>query len=147
MKNYKIFIISCVSCFLIGRFAFQPKAKVQTKEVVKYVESKKEDKKTSVVTRTREEKKPDGTVITEITVSDNSSTVTESNQEYSSKKNKKSEYGSNVSIGLMIVKDIQNFKNTPDYAIFTRVPVVGAMSIISTLDTTKRIGIGVSLEF
>lgn len=147
MKNYKLLVISCVVCFLIGRFTFQPKAKVQTKEVVKYVESKKEDKKTSTITKIREEKKPDGTVVTETTVSDNSSTVTVSNQEYSSKKNEKSEYGSNVSIGLMVVKDIQNFKNVPDYAIFTRVPVMGAVSIISTLDTTKRIGIGVSLEF
>lgn len=147
LEKYKLVFIVGITCLFVGRFVLTPKQEVQVKEVIKYVENKKEDKKTNTTVVIREEKKPDGTVVKETTTSESSQITTASSQNYSNKSSKISKSGTSISIGALILKDINDFKKQQEYAILTKVPVFGNISVIGTLDTSKRAGIGISLDF
>ena len=141
MKKYLNYVIIGVVALLVGRFVLQPKPK--TIEVVKYVEKKEETKKTKKTTRTRERKNPDGSSQTEIEVvedsTSNSSTTIASEKSTSTSKG--------VSVGILALKDLGRFSEKLEYGAVVSVPVFGSLSVMGSADTTKRIGLGLALEF
>ena len=138
LRNYTLI---AVAALLVGRFVLQPKPK--TKEVIKYVEKKEETKKTRKVTRTRERKNPDGSSTTDTEVTEDSSS--NSTSTVSSEKTKIISKG--ISVGILALKDLDRFSNKPEFGAIVSVPVFGSLSIIGSADTTKRVGLGVALEF
>jgi hypothetical protein len=143
MKKYLNYAIVGAVCLLVGRFVLQPKQEV--KEVVKYVEKKEEMKKTKKVVKIKEEKKPDGTTSSETTITEDSNT--ETNTSISSSKETSIKTGSGVSVGILALKDLNKFSEKLEYGAVVSVPVFGSLSVIGSADTTKRVGLGVALEF
>jgi hypothetical protein len=143
MKSLVRYIIVGIVCLLVGRFVLQPKAEV--KEVVKYVEKKEEVKKKKKTTRIREEKKPDGTTTTETEVVENDESQTNTSIASSKETRKKSSSG--ISIGVLALKDLDQFSDKTEFGVLTAIPVIGNLSLVGTADTTKRIGLGLALEF
>lgn len=141
MKKYLNYILVAVGALLIGRFILQPKPKV--KEVVKYVEKKEEAKKTRKVTRIQERKNPDGSSSKDTEVVEDSSSSSTST--ISSEKTKVISRG--ISVGVLALKDLDRFSNRPEFGAVLSVPVFGSLSLIGSADTTKRIGLGIALEF
>jgi hypothetical protein len=141
MKKYLNYVIIGVVALLVGRFVLQPKPK--TIEVVKYVEKKEETKKTKKITRTRERKNPDGSSQTETEVvedsTSNSSTTIASEKTTSTSKG--------VSVGILALKNLDKFSEKLEYGAVVSVPVFGSLSVMGSADTTKRIGLGLALEF
>lgn len=141
MKKYLNYVIIGVVALLVGRFVLQPKPK--TIEVVKYVEKKEETKKTKKTTRTRERKNPDGSSQTETEIvedsTSNSSTTIASEKSTSTSKG--------VSVGILALKDLDRFSEKLEYGAVVSVPVFGSLSVMGSADTTKRIGLGLALEF
>ena len=141
MKQYLNYVIIGVVALLVGRFVLQPKPK--TIEVVKYVEKKEETKKTKKTTRTRERKNPDGSSQTETEIvedsTSNSSTTIASEKSTSTSKG--------VSVGILALKDLDRFSEKLEYGAVVSVPVFGSLSVMGSADTTKRIGLGLALEF
>jgi hypothetical protein len=141
MKKYLNYAIIAITALLIGRFVLQPKPKV--KEVVKYVEKKEETKKTKKTTRTRETKNPDGSSQTETEVVEDS--TSNSSSTIASEKSKVISKG--VSVGILALKDLDRFSEKLEYGAVVSVPVFGSLSVIGSADTTKRVGLGIALEF
>jgi hypothetical protein len=141
MKKYLNYVIVGAIALLVGRFVLQPKPK--TIEVVKYVEKKEETKKTKKTTRTRERKNPDGSSQTETEVvedsTSNSSTTIASEKSTSTSKG--------VSVGILALKDLDRFSEKLEYGAIVSVPVFGSLSVVGSVDTTKRVGLGLALEF
>ncbi len=141
MKQYLNYVIIGVVALLVGRFVLQPKPK--TIEVVKYVEKKEETKKTKKTTKTRERKNPDGssqteTVVVEDSTSNSSSTIASEKSTSTSK---------GILVGILALKDLDRFSEKLEYGAVVSVPVLGSMSVIGSADTTKRVGLGLALEF
>ena len=143
MKKYLNYAIVGVVALLVGRFILQPKQEV--KEIVKYVEKKEEVKKTKKVVKIKEEKKPDGTTSSETTITEDSNTETSSS--VSSSKETSIKTGSGVSVGILALKDLDKFSEKREYGVVVSVPVSGSLSVIGSADTTKRVGLGLALEF
>lgn len=141
MKQYLNYGIIAIIALLVGRFVLQPKPKI--KEVVKYVEKKEETKKTKKTTRTRERKNPDGSSQTETEVVEDS--TSNSSSTIASEKSKVISKG--ISIGILALKDLDRFSEKLEYGAVVSVPVFGSLSVIGSADTTKRVGLGVALEF
>ena len=141
MKKYLNYAIIAITALLIGRFVLQPKPKL--KEVVKYVEKKEETKKTKKTTRTRETKNPDGSSQTETEVVEDS--TSNSSSTIASEKSKVISKG--VSVGILALKDLDRFSEKLEYGAVVSVPVFGSLSVIGSADTTKRVGLGIALEF
>jgi len=149
MSQYinKITIITAISCLLIGRYVLQPRQKI--KEVVKVVEVEKyvKEEKKKTRTETKEVIKPDGsketnTVVVEDTASkENGSTETKIDKKVSTKQ------GSGITVGVMALKDVEYFSDKTELGVLMAVPVFGNVSVIGTGDTTKRIGLGLAMEF
>lgn len=141
MKQYLNYVIVGVIALVIGRFVLQPKPK--TIEVVRYVEKKEETKKTKKITKTKERKNPDGSSQTEVEIvedsTSNSSTTIASEKSTSTSKG--------VSVGILALKDLDKFSEKLEYGAIVSVPVLGSLSIIGSADTTKRVGLGLALEF
>lgn len=143
----KTYLIIGIVCFLAGKYIFPPDGEVKVKEVVKYVEKKQEDKKTRVVTRIKETSKNDGTTTKETVIVEDSTNKTTSvvDSEKKSENNKTS--SSKISFGIMVLKDVPEFSQKTHIGVLTSIPLFGKLSIIGTLDTTKRVGLGVSVGF
>ena len=141
MKKYLNYVIIGVVALLVGRFVLQPKPK--TIEVVKYVEKKEETKKTKKTTRTRERKNPDGSSQTEIEVVEDS--TSNSSTTIASEKSTSTSRG--ISVGILALKDLDRFSEKLEYGAVVSVPVFGSLSVMGSADTTKRIGLGLALEF
>lgn len=147
MKNYKAYIIIGVSCLLIGRYVLQPKQEV--KEVIKIVEVEKKVKEEKKNTRTEKKEtiKSDGTKETvTIIVEDSNTKETEERQSKVETKTV-SKKGSGVSFGVLALKDLDRFSDKTEFGVLTSVPLFGNISIVGTADSTKRVGVGLSLEF
>lgn len=140
-KTIRNYTIIAVVALLAGRFILQPQPKV--KEVVKYVEKKEESKKTKKTTRTRERKNPDGSSQTETEVVEDS--TSNSSSTIASEKTKVISKG--ISVGVLALKDLNKFSEKIEYGAVVSVPVFGSLSVIGSADTTKRVGLGVALEF
>jgi len=97
-----------------------------------------EEKQKKVVSR--KTKKPDGTIITDTTIEEDTNSRTNTERQGSKKT------GSGITLGLLAVKSLQNFQQTNAEAVVI-VPFFGNLKVIGTVDTTKQIGIGLGLEF
>jgi hypothetical protein len=146
--KYKTHLIIAMSCLLVGRYVLQPKATVQIKEVIKYVEKKqvKENKqKTTKVTQTT---KKDGTVVKEVTVVENTNKNTNSNTKLDKTAEVKKTTGSGITLGVLAVKDLDSsLSDKPEVGVLAIVPIFGRLSLAGTLDTGKRVGVGLAVEF
>lgn len=141
MKQYLNYVIVGVIALVVGRFVLQPKPK--TIEVVRYVEKKEETKKTKKITKTKERKNPDGSSQTEVEVVEDS--TSNSSSTIASEKTKVISKG--ISVGILALKDLDKFSEKLEYGAIVSVPVLGSLSIIGSADTTKRVGLGLALEF
>lgn len=147
MKNFTIATIAAVLAFIAGRFIFQPKP--QIKEVVKVVEVEKRVKEEKKKTRTevKETVKPDGTKETTTIIVEDSAIKETGTKESKTNKELVAKSGRGVTFGVLALKDLDRFSDKPEFGVLTAVPVFGSLSIVGTADTTKRIGLGVALEF
>ena len=140
-KTIRNYTIIAVIALLAGRFILQPQPKV--KEVIVYVEKKEDKKATKKTSKTRERKNPDGSTETETEVTEetSSSSSTSVNSQHSKAISK------GISVGILAIKDISEFSKKTEVGAVVSVPVFGSLSIIGSADTTKRVGLGLSLEF
>jgi flagellar biosynthesis protein FliP len=132
---------------IIGYFFIQPKTKIIEKEKLVYVEKKEEKKDSKVTTIIREEKKPDGTIITDTTKTEETKTETKTEVAVQKEKTKKTENNSGVIIGAMIMDELNDLKSKDDYGILVAIPIAKRAYLFSTMDTQKRFGVGLALEF
>lgn len=142
MRNY---IIVGVSCLLIGKFVLQPKPRVETKEVVKFVEKKEEVKNTKKKTVVKKTKAPDGTINTETTIVEDSTSKIKEDVKSESKVEFKQKRG--IIVGVSALKDLAAFEEKPAFGANIAVPVFGSLLVTGSVDSTKRVGIGLALEF
>jgi hypothetical protein len=139
MKKYLNYTIIAIIALLVGRFILQPKVK----EKIVYVEKKEETKKTKKTTKTRERKNPDGSSQTETEVVEDS--TSNSSSTIASEKSTSTSRG--ISVGILAIKDLDKFSEKLEYGAVVSIPVLGNLSIIGSADTTKRVGLGLALEF
>lgn len=147
MKKYLTCGIIAIISLLIGRYVLQPKQKVQIKEVIKYVEKKQETSKKKKKITKKETINSDGSSTTETTITEDSSSSTDTEVNYQKDSEKKIASGRGVSIGVLAVTEIDKFRKKPDVAVFVTVPIIGNLSVATMLDSSKRAGVGLSLEF
>ena len=147
MKNYKAYVIIGVSCLLIGRYVLQPKQEV--KEVIKIVEVEKQVKEEKKKTRKeiKEIIKPDGSKETTTVVTEDSNSRETETRESSVDRTLVAKKGSGITVGVLALKDLNHFSDKTEFGVLTTVPVFGNISVVGTADTTKRIGLGLALEF
>jgi hypothetical protein len=106
------------------------------------VEVKKEKKRK--VTTVKETTNTDGSSTVDTVIEEDSSSDSQSSISYSEEvKFKKA----NVTIGVLALKDIGKFSEKTNFGVVAASPLIGNLSIVGTLDTTKRIGVGLALEF
>lgn len=141
IRNYTIVAISCL---LIGRYVLQPEPKTITKVVTKEVEKKQEKKDEKKVVKSTKTKKPDGTITTETTVTIDTQTKTSTEKKVESEVSQSK--GKGVTLGLLAVKELDSLQQTHAEAIAT-VPFFGNLSIATSINTKKQIGLGLALEF
>lgn len=136
MKAFKIHTIIAIVALLVGRYVLQPKPK----EVVKWKEKivKVEEKKKTITSR--KTKKPDGTVITDTKVSEDTNVVTNTTSSGSKTT------GSGITFGLLATKTIGNFSKTNAEAIVVA-PFFGNLKVVGSITTQKQVGVGLALEF
>lgn len=142
MKKYRLPIIAAVAGLLVGRFLLQPPVKTETKEVVKYVERKQEDKKKNVVIIERKNK--DGSIDRRTEIKEDSKSVTDSKLE--SSKQQVVKKGSGVTVGVLALKDLSQSSEL-EYGISVTVPIHGAFKLQGLGTTGKEVGVGVAVEF
>jgi hypothetical protein len=147
MKKYKNYVIVGLCCLLVGRYVLQPKATIEVKEVVKYVEKKQEATNIKKKTVKKETTRPDGSSVTETTIIEDSSSNSSSTIAESKETSKKQSSGKGVTIGVLAIKDIAEFRKSPDIGVLLSLPVIGNLSVTTMADSSKRIGLGFSLEF
>lgn len=147
MKKYINYGIIAAVSILIGRYVLQPKQEVKTVEVIKYIEKKQESSNTNRTTTTRETTNPDGTRVTETTTTETSNSQTSTNISSSQERQITASSKKGISFGILAIKDFPKFEKSYDYGIIATIPLVGNLSISTLADTSKRIGIGLSLEF
>jgi hypothetical protein len=147
MKNYKYYIIVGLSCLLIGKYVLQPKQ--QVKEVIKVVEVEKNKKEEKRKTRTtiKETVGTDGSKVTETTVNEDVGIKETGTIKTKLNSSKVTSTGSGITLGLLAIKDVSAFSRPIEYGIVGVVPVFGRLSIVGTADTSKRVGLGVAIEF
>ncbi len=141
--NYKYVIAIAVSCLLVGRYVLTPKQEI--KEVVKIVEVEKKRSETDKKTVTKETTKKDGTIIKETVEVEN--TVVDSERDTRIDSSKSTKTGSGITLGLLALKDASDLRNPVEYGALVGVPLIGNLNVIGTVDTSKRVGVGLSIEF
>jgi hypothetical protein len=147
MRVYLNYIIIGVAALLAGRYILQPRQ--QVKEVIKVVEVerrvKEERKKTR--TETKEIIKPDGSKETTTVVTEDLSSKETGSRETIAKKSTETKKGGGITLGVLALKDLDRFSNKTEIGMLVSVPLFSRISLIGSVDTTKRIGMGFSLEF
>lgn len=143
MKKLGILISACLVSFLVGRYVVKPR--VETKEVIKYVTVEVEKKKTKKVTRVSERKNPDGSSTSETTIVEDSSS--ERTSETSGTRQTFASSSSGLTLSLLALKDVETFAQKTHYGITISAPLIGNLKATSYLDTSKRVGLGLGLEF
>jgi hypothetical protein len=127
----------------VGRYVLTPKQEI--KEVVKIVEVEKKRSETDKKTVTKETTKKDGTIIKEIVEVEN--TVIDSERDTRIDSSKSTKTGSGITLGLLALKDASDLRNPVEYGALVGVPLIGNLNVIGTVDTSKRVGVGLSIEF
>ena len=143
MKTFRISIIVGIIAFLSGKFLTKPKE--ITKETIKYVTVEVEKKETKKKTKVVERKSPDGTTETETEIVEDSRSERRSDTQLDS--SKVSKRGGSVSVGILALKDLGKFSEQTHIGTVVSVPLFGALKVTSYVDSTKRVGLGLSLEF
>jgi hypothetical protein len=143
MKTFRISFIVGIIAFLSGMFLTKPKE--ITKETIKYVTVEAEKKETKKKTKVVERKSPDGTTETETEIVEDSRSERRSDTKLDS--SKVSKRGGSVSIGILALKDLGKFSEQTHIGTVVSVPLFGVLKISSYVDSTKRVGLGLSLEF
>lgn len=143
----KTYLIIGIVCFIAGKYIFPPDKEIKIKEVVKYVEKKQEDKKTRVITRVKETSKTDGTTTKETVIVEDSTNKTTSIVDSEKKSESSKISASKVSIGVMALKDIPEFSQKTHIGVLTSIRIFGSISLVGSLDSTKRVGLGISIGF
>lgn len=147
IKTLINFTIVGIIGILIGRFLIQPKTKIIEKEKIVYVDKKEEKKDSKITTRIREEKKPDGTIVTDTTKTEETKTETKTEVAVQKEKTKETKKGSGFIIGAMIMDEIDNLSSRDHYGVLLAIPIAERAFIFSTVDFEKRMGVGLALEF
>lgn len=145
-ENKKIIIIG-ISCILIGRYVLQAEPKIIEKEVIVYKENTQSSSQSRRTTTTKEEKRPDGSSTTETTTTEESSNQSNTEVVINRTTSRETSKTSRVTVGVLALKDLDQFSKNTHIGILTKAPLVGNLSIIGSFDTTKRVGLGLSLEF
>jgi hypothetical protein len=143
LKTYSIIGLISVGSFLIGRYVVSPKKEI--KEVIKYVTVEVEKKQTKKTTKVSETKRPDGTTNTETTVveetaSTKNTSTTGSKETYIASKR-------GLIVGISALKDLDKFQEKTQVGANVAVPIIGNLFVTGSLDTSKRVGLGIALEF
>jgi len=142
MKLYLYVGIACVLSFLAGKYIFPPA--VEVREKVRTVTVEKIVEKRNVVKSTRTVEKPDGTKVTETTERDTSVIVDNS----SSKSERETKTGgAKLTLGLLAIKNAEDFSQSFEYGATISVPLVGKLKAQGLVTTDKRVGLGLGLEF
>lgn len=142
IKSLKYVIASAVAGLLVGRFIMQPPVKIETKEVVKYVEKKEENKKKNVVIIER--KNTDGSIEKRTEIKEDSKSVTDSKLDSSKQQSIKK--GAGVTVGVLALKQLSTDSQL-QYGMSVTVPVYGPVKLQGLGTTDKHVGIGVAIEF
>ena len=143
MSKYRNILVISICSFLAGYLLVSPKEKI--KEVTKYVTVEVEKKQTKKTTRIKETTGTDGSTIKDTTIVEDSTSETSRNTSFSSERSKDRSKG--ISLGLLALKDIDRFSEKTHIGAVVSVPIIGKVSLIGSLDSTQRVGLGVSLEF
>lgn len=151
LKQYGLIGAAIILGILVGRYILQPKATVETKEVIKYVEvfkEKKEEKK-NVKTVIKERTNADGSKETTTVITDNSTSTEQTNRDtkLDSDKSKVTKTGSGISLSLLAIKDIPNPSRAISYGAVVAVPIIGNLNATGMVTTDKQIGIGLGVTF
>jgi len=147
MKKYLNYAIIGASCLLIGRYILQPKAKVEVREVVKYVEKKEETTKKKKKTTVKETINTDGSSVTETVIVEDTVSDTKTEVIASKESSKKTSSGKGITLGVLAITDVAEFRRKPDVGVVVTVPLVGNLSVAALADSSRRVGVGLSLEF
>lgn len=151
LKQYGLIGVVAILGILVGRYILQPKSKVETKEVVKYIEvfkEKKEEKK-NVKTVITEKINKDGTKEITTVITDNSTSNSQTNKDskLESDKTKIVKNGIGLSLSLLAIKDIPNPSRAISYGAVISVPIVGNLNATGMVTTEKQVGIGLGITF
>jgi len=143
LKNYLVIGIVAIASFFVGHCVISPKKEV--KEVIKYVTVEVEKKQTKKTTRVSETKRPDGTTNTETTVveetsSDKTTSTSGSKETYIASKR-------GLIVGISALKDLDRFQEKTQVGANIAIPIIGNLFVTGSLDTSKRVGLGIALEF
>lgn len=147
IKQNKNIIIVGISCVLIGRYVLQAEPKVIEKEVIVYKESTQSSSQSRRTTTTTEEKRPDGSSTTQTTTTEETSDQNSTEVAVDRTTSRETSKASKVTVGILALKDLDQFSKNTHIGILTKAPLVGNLSVIGSFDTTKRVGLGLSLEF
>jgi hypothetical protein len=147
MNLYRNYAIIAIACLLIGRYVIQPKQEV--KQVVKIVEVEKhvKEEKKKVRTRIREIVKPDGTKETVTDIAEDSGKKETGSKESKVDSKTVAKTGSGITLGVLAIKDAGAFSKKMEYGVLTTIPIFGSLSLAATADTTKRVGLGLAVQF
>jgi hypothetical protein len=143
LKKYGNLSIVAAISFFIGYYVLRPKPEIREK--IKYVKVEVEKTKTKKTTKVKETKKPDGTTERETTVVEDSST--QRNESISSSKEVISKQKRGVIVGVSAIKDLAAFQENTIVGANIAVPLIGNLFVTGMADTSKRVGLGIALEF
>lgn len=146
-EKIRLSILVGILCFLAGKYIFPPEVKTEIKEVVKFVEKKEENKKVKTVTRIKETKSKDGSSVKDTVIVEDSSNQTTTNTDISKESVKIQKNNSGIRLGILAIKDVPNFSKNTEIGVLTSIPIFGKLSLLGSVDSTKRVGIGLALEF
>lgn len=146
-EKIRLSILVGTLCFLAGKYIFPPEVKTEIKEVVKFVEKKEENKKVKTVTRIKETKSRDGSSVKDTVIVEDSSNQTTTNTNISKESVKIQKNNSGIRLGILAIKDVPNFSKNTEIGVLTSIPIFGKLSLLGSVDSTKRVGIGLALEF
>lgn len=143
MKKYLTLGLVSLLSFLAGKYLFPPQP--QIKEVVRTVQVEKKQKKEDKVVKSTKIKKPDGTVVTETTVTSKTDTTTDKTSQ--SERRTETKSSSKLTLGLLAIKNVSDFGKPFEYGATLAVPVFGNVKAQGLVTTDKRLGLGLALEF
>jgi hypothetical protein len=146
LQNLKLPIIVGIISLLVGRYVLTPKQEV--KQVIKIVEVEKnvKEEKKKVKTKIKEIVATDGTRTTETTIDEDSGTRETNTRDTKIDSKTVTKTGSGLTLGLLAIKDIDNFSAT-EYGATVAVPLIGNLKVIGLATTGKQVGLGLGLEF
>lgn len=147
LKDNKKLIIIGVSCLLIGRYVLKQDPVIVEKEVIVYREKSQTTSQSRRTTTTTEEKRPDGSSTTETTTTEETSNNSSTEVAIDRTTTKETSKGSKITVGVLALKDLDHFSKNTHIGVLTKAPLIGNLSIIGSVDTTKRVGLGLALEF